>query len=512
MTGYLTGWKEDWLTLMYKPSVIKQFLISALLWMVWSGIAAAQTDGEDPIIVGANIGNVPWEFQDTDGAFIGFEIDLVTEIGARLNQDLEIINVPFNGLFAAVQSGRIDIAISSIGITEKRLQSVSFTQPYYDSDQSLTTVVGSGITNLNDLRGQVVAVDTGSTGDMWATENQEKYGFSEIRRYEGLAPAMLDVVIGRVKGYISDIPALLYYVKDKPNLAVVERIPTGGQYALMLGKSSSLTNDVNEIITDLKQEGFINQLHEKWFGAPADVGTSTVDVVPMPRPSSGLIFNFVETFLNMDVFMQTYPMLIAGLFTTIQLGALAIVAGLVLGLCLALVRLYANRILQIIVKAYIDVFRSIPLLVLLIIIFYALPFVGLSLSPFYAAAVALTLVSGAYTAEIFRAGIEAIPKGQFEASQALGLGYVHMMRDVILPQAIKIVIPPLTNNCINVIKDTALASVVAMPDLLKQATQAQAVAANPTPLIAAAVIYLMFLLPLVLWVSRLETKFKTGDR
>ena len=124
------------------------------------------------------------------------------------------------------------------------------------------------------------------------------------------------------------------------------------------------------------------------------------------------------------------------------------------------------------------------------------------------AACALTLVSAAYTAEIYRAGIEAIPKGQFEASQALGLSYRHMMADVILPQAIKIVIPPLTNNCINVIKDTALASVVAMPDLLKQATQAQALEANPTPLIVAALMYIALLWPLVLLVGRLENKYR----
>ena len=479
----------------------------AFFFIILPFISLAQ-ETNDPITVGANIGNVPWEFQDTDGKFIGFEVDLVVEIGKRLNREVNVINVPFNGLFAAVQSGRIDMAISSIGITDKRLESVAFTQPYYDSDQSLTTVKGSGITSLTDLRDEIIAVDTGSTGDMWATENQEKYGFKEIRRYEGLAPAMLDVVIGRVKGYVSDIPALLYYTKDKPNLEVVERIPTGGRYALMLGKNSSIATDVNNAISALKKEGFVNQLHAKWFGVLADENTSTVKVVPMPTANEGLIFDFVETFLNMDVFLQTYPMLIAGLITTIQLGLLAIFAGLAFGLFLALNRLYAHKIAQIIAKAYIDIFRSIPLLVLLIIIFYALPFVGLSFSPFNAAAVALTLVSGAYTAEIFRAGIEAIPKGQFEASAALGLSYKDTMVEVILPQAIKIVIPPLTNNCINVIKDTALASVVAMPDLLKQATQAQAVAANPTPLIAAAVIYLMFLLPLVLWVSSLEVKFK----
>tara|TARA_B110000444_G_scaffold239255_1_gene253525 strand:+ start:197 stop:1615 length:1419 start_codon:yes stop_codon:yes gene_type:complete len=467
---------------------------------------------ESPIIVGANIGNVPWEFQDTTGKFVGFEIDLVNEIGLLLDRKIEIINIPFNGLFAAVQSGRVDIAISSIGITEKRLESMSFTQPYYDSDQSLTTVKGNGIESLNDLRNKIIAVDTGSTGDIWATENKQKYSFAEIRRYEGLAPAMLDVVIGRVKGYISDIPALLYYTKDKPNLVVVERIPTGGRYSLMMGKNKPLVSQANKAITSLKLAGVINDLHAKWFGALAEDTTSTVRVVPMPATDEGLILDFVDTFLNTDVFMQTYPMLIAGLVVTIQLGFIAIIAGLIFGLLLALSKLYGHKAIQVAAKAYIDIFRSIPLLVLLIIIFYALPFVGLSFSPFNAAAVALTLVSGAYTAEIFRAGIEAVPQGQFEASEALGLSYKNTMVEIILPQAIKIVIPPLTNNCINVIKDTALASVVAMPDLLKQATQAQAVAANPTPLIAAAVIYLMFLLPLVLWVSRLEVKFRRGSR
>ena len=191
-----------------------------------------------------------------------------------------------------------------------------------------------------------------------------------------------------------------------------------------------------------------------------------------------------------------------------MLGIVSVVAGLGLGLVIALTRLYAVRPARVVARIYIDLFRSIPLLVLLIVIYYALPFVGIRLTPFMSAACALTLVSAAYTAEIYRAGIEAIPKGQFEASQALGLSYRHMMADVILPQAIKIVIPPLTNNCINVIKDTALASVVAMPDLLKQATQAQALEANPTPLIVAALMYIALLWPLVLLVGRLENKYR----
>ena len=219
-----------------------------------------------------------------------------------------------------------------------------------------------------------------------------------------------------------------------------------------------------------------------------------------------------DTFLNAEVMRRTFPMLLQGLWITLQLGAASIVAGLVLGLGLAMARLYGPGPLRFVTRLYIDIFRSIPLLVLLIIVYYALPFVGLRLSPFLSAMSALTLVSGAYSAEIFRAGIEAIPKGQFEASAALGLNGRQTMADVILPQAVRIVIPPLTNNSINVVKDTALASVVAMPDLLKQATQAQALAANPTPLIVAAVIYIAFLWPLVALVSRMERRFAARRR
>ncbi|WP_374523263.1 amino acid ABC transporter permease [Hydrogenophaga sp.] len=222
--------------------------------------------------------------------------------------------------------------------------------------------------------------------------------------------------------------------------------------------------------------------------------------------------DLITTFFNWPVFLQALPLLLEGLGVTVVLGVVSIVAGLVSGLLLALLRLYGPAPLRVLARIYTDVFRSIPLLVLLVLVYYALPFVGVRLSSFSAAALALSMVSCAYTAEIFRAGIEAIPKGQFEAADAIGLGFFSSMRDVILPQAFRIVVPPLTSNCINVLKDTALASVVAMPDLLKQATQAQALAANPTPLIGAAVLYLLLLLPLVRLVGYFETRHRASQR
>lgn len=248
--------------------------------LVFGGLVSISAAAD--LTVGANIGNVPWEFQDASGATVGFEVDLINEVAKRLGKTVAFENIPFNGLFPAVQSGRINMAVSSITITDKRLESVSFAQPYYDSDQSLTVLAASGITGTADLKGKTVGVDTASTGDIYATANTEKLGLAGISRYEGLTPAMLDLQAGRIDGYISDIPALLYYTKDKPEFKVVERIVTGEKYSIMFNKGDPLAAEVNDVLTALKGEGFIAGLHEKWFGAKPEATTSTVMVSDMP--------------------------------------------------------------------------------------------------------------------------------------------------------------------------------------------------------------------------------------
>jgi polar amino acid transport system permease protein len=223
--------------------------------------------------------------------------------------------------------------------------------------------------------------------------------------------------------------------------------------------------------------------------------------------------NLISTFFNVGVLVESLPLLLDGLWRTVELGSLSIVLGLGGGLALAIIKLYAPQPLRFIGSAYIDVFRALPLLVWLVIVYYALPFVGIRMSAFWSATTALTMISSAYTAEVYRAGIDAVPRGQFEAGRSIGLNSLNLMWDIVLPQAIRIVIPPLTNNSINVMKDTALASVVAMPDLLKEATQAQALAANPTPLIGAAILYIIMLLPLVRLVAVFEARFaRQGSR
>lgn len=218
--------------------------------------------------------------------------------------------------------------------------------------------------------------------------------------------------------------------------------------------------------------------------------------------------NAIEIFFNLDVLRRAFPMLLQGLGMTLILGFSTILFGTLLGLGIALVRLFAVRPLQLLAILYTDLMRAMPVLVVLILIYYALPFAGIVLSSFTAALIALSLVLGAYTAEVMRAGIQAVPKGQFEAASALGLGFWRTMQKVILPQATRLVIPPHASNCVSIIKDTSLASVVTMTDLLKQATDAQALFANPTPLLGAALIYVAILWPLVRLTGWLEHRFQ----
>lgn len=219
--------------------------------------------------------------------------------------------------------------------------------------------------------------------------------------------------------------------------------------------------------------------------------------------------SFVDTFLNSDVMISAFPQLMRGLWMTIALGVVSIAIGVSAGLIVSLIRLYAPKPLQLLMIAYIDIMRAMPMLVVLILIYYALPFVGISFSAWWSAILGFSIVLAAYSAEVFRSGIESVPRGQFEAAAALGIPFLITLYKVVLPQAIRIVIPPTTSNCVSMFKDTSLASTVALPELLKEGQNAQGFYANPSPLIMAALIYIILLWPMVRLVSVLEKRFKS---
>jgi polar amino acid transport system permease protein len=213
----------------------------------------------------------------------------------------------------------------------------------------------------------------------------------------------------------------------------------------------------------------------------------------------------LQNFFQFEIYREVFPFLLRGLWTTIWLSLLVIPIGLASGLALALVATQArSRWLRLAVAAYIDFFRAFPPLVLLILIYFGMPFLGLDLPKLAAVALGFMLNNSSYFCEVFRAGIESVPAGQMEAARSTGLTRAQALCHVVVPQAARNVLPDLVGNGIEVIKLTTIASVVALPELLRSARDAQSLVYNPSPIVLAALMYLALLWPLVRWLATLE--------
>jgi His/Glu/Gln/Arg/opine family amino acid ABC transporter permease subunit len=213
-------------------------------------------------------------------------------------------------------------------------------------------------------------------------------------------------------------------------------------------------------------------------------------------------------YFNLDAIDGLWPFLLRGAYNTLKLAVIGEVGGVVLGLLIALVVVAPRRIVRGPGIAYVDLFRGTPLLMQLSFIYLALPFVGIKLNVFTAGAMGLALNSAAYVAEIFRAGIQSVERGQMEAARGLGMPYRAAMRYVIVPQAVRRVIPPLVNEFVALLKDSSLVSAlgatVASRELLRVARDAYSNTGNATPFVAASLIYLLMTIPLTRVVNRLE--------
>jgi polar amino acid transport system permease protein len=214
----------------------------------------------------------------------------------------------------------------------------------------------------------------------------------------------------------------------------------------------------------------------------------------------------VQSFFNGDIAAAALPIVLNGLLNTVLLSLMVVPLGFLGGLILALLAHARTPMLRWPLMAWVDFFRAFPPLVLLVLLFAGLPFAGLELSGFACVAIAFFLNTGAYYGEILRAGIESIPHGQVEAARSTGLSRLQAMTYIVLPQAIRNVLPDLLSNTLEVVKLTSLGSVVAVPELLFQARQAQSVTFNATPIVMAAVIYFLILWPMVRLLSRLENR------
>ena len=216
---------------------------------------------------------------------------------------------------------------------------------------------------------------------------------------------------------------------------------------------------------------------------------------------------FLDQFFNVEVMTKYLPDIIDGFWITLGLAALVIVSGLVLGLLLAVIRSFQVRWVNMAIIVFIDLFRALPPLVIIIVGFFGLPYAGIQLSGFLISWISLSFVLAAFAEEIFWAGITSVNKGQWEASRSTGLGFAETLFYVVLPQAVRMTIPPLTNRTIAITKNTALASVVAVPEMLTVAQTSLAYAANTSPLTLAAAGYLIIFFPLTILSRWIETRF-----
>ena len=215
----------------------------------------------------------------------------------------------------------------------------------------------------------------------------------------------------------------------------------------------------------------------------------------------------VDTFFNLAIMRQYLSKVIEGMGVTVVLALAVVASGLLLGTVLALLRSLRLKPLNALIVIFADVFRAVPALVILIIIYFALPTVGLRLSGFISAWLGLSLVLAAFAEEIVWAGILSVPRGQWEAARATGLNFRQAMRLVVLPQAARLTVAPLTNRAIVITKNTALASVLAVGEILYQAQAGYSFSYNPSPLTLGAIAYLILFIPLV-WLGRwVETRF-----
>ncbi len=250
------------------------------------GLCAMPALAQDVLRVGAYPANPPWQSRTETGEFEGFEVDIVNEIAARMGTTAQIEGYDFRALFVAAASGRVDMVISSLTITDERLESQSFTQPYVEGALGVAVLEGSEIQSLEDLRGRRIGTIATSFPERWMNERAEEIGFAANNSYDTTANMLTDLMTRRVEAVVNDAVGLRYAATQMQGIEVSHEIVTGERFAMMLPKDSPMLEQVNEIISEMKRDGTMAALYERWLGAPPPADGLTVTPLPIPTPGN----------------------------------------------------------------------------------------------------------------------------------------------------------------------------------------------------------------------------------
>ncbi len=486
-----------------------------LLWTIPGGDLAAQPTPPAPRPIirwgGDAEGGAPYLLPDPSNPqrLTGFEVDLMAALGQRLGRDPVFVQNQWDGLIPGLLRGSYDLVVNGLEITDDRRQRVDFSIPYYACGEQLSVRVGeSRIAGLPDLRGRIV-------GTLKFTEAQrilERLGGVDLRTYENQNNAYDDLAIGRLDAVLMDWPIAVYYSRPNPRLRLAGPPIAEVRYGIGLRPADTqLRREVDAALRDLIRTGQLERIYRKWeiWNEETDrlfrsmISSTPGSLVPSPgrQGISGMVAEVAAPASSepgwrergRQVIRYLGPMLLQGVPMTLALSILGMALAMALGLGLALGNLYGPRPLSWLARAYIELFRGTPLLIQLYLIYYGLPTIGIRFSPLWAAVIGLGMNYAAYEAENYRAGIIAIPRGQFEAGLSLGMSRAQTLGHIVLPQAARLVIPPVTNDFIALLKDSSIVSVITMVELTKVYGQLAATYYDyiGAGLLAAALYYLL---------------------
>jgi polar amino acid transport system substrate-binding protein len=414
----------------------------------------------------------PYSFKDpTDPSrVIGFEADIVEAVAKELGMRVEVVQNNWEGLVEGLKRKDYDIVANGVEITPDREQVVSFSRPYYVTTETLTVRANnSTITKLEHTQGRRVGTLAASLAQRIL--NEQTFPM-QIVTYSEEYHIYNDLAIGRIDAALLDAPIALYYAKPNPGLKNIS-VPIGRlEYGIVTRKNDrNLTVRVDQALAKLIADGTIRGILERWGLWNATVaeswGQSAIPILEPIHYQKYLESAYQAPGLRqrIDRYMSFLPLLAGGAWMTLKISMVAMILAMAIGLLVALARLYGGWLLSFLAMIFVEIFRGTPLLIQLFLIFYGLPHVGIQLDPFAAAVLGLGLNYAACEAENYRAGILSIPKSQIDASRALGMSWGQSLRHIVLPQAVRVVIPPVTNDFIALLKDSSLVSVITMVEL-----------------------------------------------
>jgi polar amino acid transport system substrate-binding protein len=459
----------------------------------------------------------------------GFEVELAELLARRLGVRAVFSQGPWDKLPDLLDRGDIDIVLNGYEWTENHARRYGTTIPYYLYElQLLGRRDDASLATLDDLRRaqggrkKRVAVLGGSAAQSYLEQHFAED--VEIVSFDGNTDALraVELATDGIDATLQDLPIVVFYERGFPALRRIGE-PTGlGYYVILVRKGEKpLLAALNDAILAMLRDGSLRQVLERYHlwnatqsrrGLEADAEGGFVAAAEAPADVGDARAQTFVADRGWRVIQERTPLLLWAAGMTVKLAVLAMPLAILIGLGVAIARLYGPRLVARLLTLYVEVIRGTPLVLQLYVIFFLLPEFGLRIDAFWAAVLGLAVNYSAYEAEIYRAGLQAIPRGQLEAALALGMSRGLALRRVIVPQATRIVIPPVTNDFIALFKDTAVCSIITVVELSKEYyIHARSTGAIVELGIATALLYLAMSYPLSVLTNRLEQRL-AGER